>query len=253
MNFGGILVHGIPDFRLPREVIHKTIQNILDLGIQVYLGKEIGKDFTLEELKKEYDAVLLCFGANVSSKMNIEGEELEGVFGGNELLEYKNFPNFSRKNVAVIGGGNTAMDSARTIKRKNAKSVTVIYRRGREEMPAENEEIEATMEEGINFLYQTNIVKVLGKNKVEKIECIKTELVKVEGDRPRPVNIEGSNYLLDIDYVVMALGSKPEKNIIEKLGLELNEWGYIKVNENGKTSSENIFASRRFSTELSQL
>lgn len=135
------------------------------------------------------------------------------------------------------------MDAAREIKRKGAKEVTVIYRRGRKQMPAEDSEVESAMNEGIKFLFQNNITKILGKEKVEKIECIKTELVKVEGDREKPVNIEGSNYELETDIVVMALGSKPDKEVLGNLGLELNEWGYIKTNENQMTSKENVFAA----------
>lgn len=197
-------MHGIPDFRLPRDIIDQTIKKVLDLGVKVSLGKELGKDFSLGELKNKYDAVLLCFGSNISSKMGIPGEELSGVYGGNELLEYENYPDFSGKTIAVIGGGNTAMDTSRTVNRKGAKKVVVIYRRARKQMPAEDVEIEAAMEEGIEFLFQNNIVKIMGKDKVEAVECIKTELVKVDGDRERPVNIEGSNYVMDMDYVIMA-------------------------------------------------
>lgn len=173
--------------------------------------------------------------------MHIEGEDLDGVFGGNELLEYGKYPNFEGKKVAVIGGGNTAMDVARVINRKNARSVTVIYRRGREEMPAEEAEIDDAKDEGVEFLFQTNIVKILGAGKVEKVECIKTELIEVEGDRPRPVNIEGSNYLLDKDYVIMALGAKPDKNVIKNTSLDIDAKGYIKIDENNEASIRNIF------------
>lgn len=204
-ELGGLLAHGIPDFRLPRDILKKAIQKVLDLGVEVVLEKELGKDFSLNELKEEYDAVLLCFGANISTKMGIEGEDLDGVYGGNELLEYGNFPDFSGKTVAVIGGGNTAMDAARTINRKGAKDVLVIYRRAREQMPAEDIEVEDAIKEGISFLFKNNITKILGKEKVEGVECIKTELIKVDGDRDKPVNIDGSNYKVDLDFVVMAL------------------------------------------------
>ncbi|MDE5830683.1 MAG: NAD(P)-binding domain-containing protein [Clostridia bacterium] len=131
-----------------------------------------------------------------------------GVYGGNELLEYKEFPDFSEKTVCVIGGGNTAMDVARTVNKKNAKKVIVIYRRAREQMPAEDEEVEAASLDGVEFWFQNNIVKIIGETRVEQIECIKTELVKVEGDREKPVNIEGSNYIRDMDFVIMALRCK---------------------------------------------
>lgn len=204
---GGLLVHGIPEFRLPKDIVKETIQKVLDLGVNVYFEKELGKNLNLDDLKKEYDAVLLSFGANVSTRMNIEGENLEGVYGGNELLESKEFPDFNGKKVCVIGGGNTAMDVSRTINKLGASKVTVIYRRARKQMPAEDKEVEDAIEEGVEFLFQNNIVKILGDNKVHKIECIKTELVKVDGDREKPVDIEGSNYLMDMDYVIMAIRS----------------------------------------------
>lgn len=134
------------------------------------------------------------------------------------------------------------MDVARTINRKNAKKVTVIYRRARAQMPAEDDEIDSAINEGVEFLFQNNITKIIGKEKVEKIECIKTELVKVEGDREKPVNIEGSNYTLCMDYVIMALGSKPQSDLVCKINVEKTEKGYIKVNENQMTSMEKVFA-----------
>lgn len=242
-TLGGLLSHGIPDFRLPKDVVNETIQKILDLGVKVVLGSEIGKNLALDELKENYDAILLCFGANIGTKMEIEGEDLDGVYGGNELLESEKFPDFMGKTVCIIGGGNTAVDTARTIKRKNAKKVIVIYRRAREQMPAEDEEVEMAEREGIEFLFQNNIVRILGESKVEKIECIKTELVKVDGDRDKPVNIQGSNYLMDTDYVVMALGSKVENSVIEQLRLETTDKGYIRVNENLMTSEDKIFSA----------
>lgn len=240
-KLGGLLTHGIPDFRLPREVVEKTIEKILDLGVETKLNQELGRDFEIEDLAKKYDAVFVAIGANIPAKMNVEGEGLEGVYGGNYLLEYNKHPNYTGKKVAIIGGGNVAMDSARTIKKLGASEVYVIYRRAEEQMPAEKKEIADAKKEGIEFLFQTNIVKILGKEKVEKLECIKTELVKKEGEnRLSPVNIEGNNFILDMDYVVMATGSKPENNIIEKF--EKNEYGYIKIDENMQTSISKVFA-----------
>ena len=240
-KLGGLLTHGIPDFRLPREVVEKTIEKILDLGVETKLNQELGRDFEIEDLAKKYDAVFVAIGANIPAKMNVEGENLNGVYGGNYLLEYNKHPNYTGKKVAIIGGGNVAMDSARTIKKLGASEVYVIYRRAEEQMPAEKKEIAVAKKEGIEFLFQTNIVKILGKEKVEKLECIKTELVKKEGEnRLSPVNIEGSNFSLDMDYVVMATGSKPENNIIEKF--EKNEYGYIKIDENMQTSISKVFA-----------
>ena len=239
---GGLLVHGIPKFRLDKEVVKRTVDNILDLGIEVKYNSILGKNIELTELEKEYDAIFLAFGANCSSKMGVEGENLEGVYGGNELLEYNMHPDYIGKTVIVAGGGNVAMDCARTIKKLGAREVKVVYRRAREQMPAEDKEVTEAMEEGIEFLFQNNIVKIIGKNKVEKLELIKTELIKKEGeDRLSPVNVENSNYIVDADYVVMALGASPEP-FVKGLNLELNKWGNIEINENYETSREKIYA-----------
>lgn len=240
-ELGGILSHGIPEFRLERDVLNNTIKAILDLGINVEYGKELGKDLDIKELSNSYDAVFVSIGANISTKMNIPGEELDGVYGGNELLEKGNHPSYTGKRVAVIGGGNVAMDAARTIKKIGAKEVFVIYRRAEEQMPAERKEIEDAKRDGVKFLFQNNITKIIGEDKVEKIECIKTELVQKEGDtRLSPVNIEGSNYIMEMDYVVMAVGAKPEEKYISDF--EKNKWGYIDVNENMETSIPKVYA-----------
>ena len=242
-QLGGILRHGIPEFRLKKDILDKALQAILSIGIKVEYNSELGKNVKLEELENKYDAIFLAFGANIPSKMNIEGEDLEGVYGGNSLLENGNHPSYKGKKVAVIGGGNVAMDCSRTIKRLGAEKVYIIYRRAEKQMPAEIKEIEEAKKEGIEFLFQNNIVKILGKNRVEKIECIKTELIKKEGEkREVPVNVENSNYEMDVDYVVMALGSSPDKELLESLGLELNKWGYIQIDENHRTSNKKIYA-----------
>lgn len=239
---GGLLIHGIPEFRLPKEIVKNTIQKIIDLGLKVKYKQELGKEFSLEELEKEYDAIFLAFGANITTKMGVEGENLQGVYGGNQLLEYQNHPEYTNKKVAIIGGGNVAMDCARTIKRLGAKEVKVIYRRAEEQMPAEVKEIQEAKEEGIEFLFQNNIVKILGKNSVKEVELIKTELVRKEGEtRKVPINIPNSNYKIDIDYIIMALGSEPEE-FVKDLGLELNKWGKIQVDEKNRTSNPKIFA-----------
>ena len=240
---GGLLVHGIPEFRLPKKIVKETIDKILDLGLKVEYNKELGKNLEIDELCKEYDAIFIAIGANISTQMGVEGENLEGVFGGNELLEKGLHPNYKGKKVAVIGGGNVAMDCARTIQKLGAESVKVIYRRAEEQMPAEKKEIESAKQEGIEFLFQNNIVKIIGNKHVEKVGLIKTELVEKEGEsRKVPVNIKDSNYLLDIDYIVMALGSKTEKEIVDELNLKLNQWGYIEINESKQTSNPKIFA-----------
>lgn len=239
---GGLLVHGIPEFRLPKNIVKNTIQKVIDLGLEVKYNYELGKNLSLNELEKDYDAIFLAYGANITTKMGVEGEELDGVYGGNQLLEYKNHPDYKGKRIAVIGGGNVAMDCARTIKRLGAENVKIIYRRAEEQMPAETKEIQEAKEEGIEFLFQNNIVKIIGKNKVEKLELIKTELVQQEGEtRKVPINIKNSNYVIDIDYVVMALGSMPESFTMD-LGVTLNKYGYIYIDENYQTSNKKIFA-----------
>lgn len=239
---GGILTHGIPEVRLNKEIVQNTIEKIKQIGVNIVTNTELGKDIKLEELRKSYDVIIIAIGANISCKMGIPGENLEGVYGGNELLEKNNHPSYKGKKVAVIGGGNVAMDSARTIKKLGADKVYVIYRRSEEQMPAEKKEIQAAKNDGIEFLFQNNITQILGNSKVEKIECIKTKLIQKEGEtRLSPVNIENSNYLIDIDYVVMATGSMPEQDKIAEF--EHNKWGYIYVNEKMETSIKNIYAA----------
>ena len=239
---GGLLMYGIPDFRLSKDIVKNTIQNILDLGIEVKYNQKLEENLKLDYLTENYDYVVLAFGANVSSKMGIEGEDLKGVYGGNELLENKNHPSYEGKTVIVNGGGNVAMDTARIVKRLGAKSVKIVYRRAKEQMPAEEKEVLDAEKEGIDILFQNNIVKINGKEKVESVELIKTELVKKEGDtRLSPVNIEGSNYIIDADYVVMALGSKTD-DFVGNLELELDSKNNIKINENYQTSNSKIYA-----------
>lgn len=242
---GGILRHGIPDFRLDKDKLKKWIDKILESGIKVEYGKELGLNLSIEELEKNFDSIFLSFGANISTKMGIPGEDLNGVFGGNEYLESTPIIDLKGKTVVVSGGGNVAMDVSRTIKRSGAEHVYVVYRRSEKEMPAEQKEIDEAKEDGVEFLFQNNILSVNGNDegKVKSIECIKTELVQKEGEsRLSPVNIEGSNYELDCDYVIMAIGSKPEDKVVNSLGVELDRKGRIVVDENGRTSKENIYA-----------
>lgn len=247
-ELGGILAHGIPEFRLEKDVLRETIKKILDLGVEVKKNTQLTikpkeNAITLQELQEQYDAIFLGIGANVSSMMKIPGIELEGVYGGNELLENEYQPDCKGKRVAVIGGGNVAMDVARTIKRLGAKEVSILYRRAEEQMPAEKKEILDVKSEGIKFLFQTNILKILGEKKVQKIECIKTKLEKKEGEtRLSPVNVENSNYFIDMDYVVIAVGSGPEIELTSNLNLEVDNRGKIIVNENKQTSNKKIFA-----------
>lgn len=243
-NLGGILTRGIPEFRLPKNIVEKSIDKILALGINVKYNMQLGKDFKLDDIKNKYDAIILAFGANVSNKMNINGEDLKGVYGANEFLEGLYNINFNGKTVVVNGGGNVAIDAARTAKSKGAKNVFVTYRRSKNEMPAEKKEVEDAINENIEFLFQNNIVKIIGnnQNQVSGVQLIKTELVKNPNDnRLTPVNIENSDYTINADYVIMALGSHPA-NFVKNLGLELKSNGKILTNEFGQTSIPNVYA-----------
>lgn len=234
---GGILRYGIPEFRLDKKLLDETIAKILSLGIEVKNNLTLGTDFTLDELEQKYDAVFLSVGANVSRKMNIPGEELKGVFGGNELLENNQHPNYLEKHVFVCGGGNVAMDTARTVNKLGANSVTIVYRRSEAEMPAEKKEIAEAKAEGIKFLFNTNIVKVIGKESVEKIECVNTQY-----ENDKLVNVKDSNYELNADYVLMAIGSMPQVGLLNELDIELTQKNYIKIDEAYKTSRPKTFA-----------
>lgn len=242
-KLGGILRYGIPDFRLDKQILDNTIKQILQLNINIEYKKELGKNLELQDLIEKYDFIYIAIGANIPWKMGIKGEELQGVYGGNTLLENKQFPQMKEKVVAIIGGGNVAIDCARTAKRLGAKEVKIIYRRAKEQMPAEENEIIEAKKDGVEFLYKNNILQILGNEKVEKIECIKTELIQKEGEsRLVPQNIENSNYLINVDYVIMAIGAQTQKQVLMNSGIEINEKGYIKVDENYKTSIKKVYA-----------
>lgn len=236
---GGLLYHGIPKFRLDRELVQKMIKQILDLGINVKTNVSLGKDISLEELEKEYDAVFLGLGANLSKMMGLKGETLRGVYGANELLENLVHPDYSDKSVVVIGGGGVSIDMARTAIRMGAKEVGVIYLRSRNEMSAEMDDIKQAKKEKIKFLFQTNVIGINGEEEVKSIECVKTSLDKDK----KAINVEGSNFTIDTDYVIMAVGSRADSNLLEKLKLDVKENGYLMVNTNNQTSNPKIFAA----------
>lgn len=236
---GGLLYHGIPKFRLERELVQKMIKQILDLGINVKTNVSLGKDISLEELEKEYDAVFLGLGANLSKMMGLKGETLRGVYGANELLENLVHPDYTGRNVVVIGGGGVSIDMARTAIRMGAKEVGVIYRRSRNEMSAEMDDIKQAKKEKIKFLFQTNVIGINGEEEVKSIECVKTSLDKDK----KAINVEGSNFTIDTDYVIMAVGSRADSELLEKLKLDVKENGYLMVNTNNQTSNPKIFAA----------
>lgn len=236
---GGLLYHGIPKFRLDKELVSKVIKQILDLGIEVKTNVSLGKDISLKELEKEYDAVFLGLGANVSKMMGLSGEELNGVYGANELLENLVQVDYTSKRVVVIGGGGVSIDMARTAIKEGASEVGIIYRRSRSEMSAEMNAIRAAKKEGIKFLFQTNVIKVIGEDKVTGIECVKTTLDKEK----KAINVEGSNFVIDTDVVIMAVGSRADSELLESLKLDVKENGYLMVNSNNQTSNPKIFAA----------
>ena len=233
-ELGGLLVHGIPDFRLPKTTVEQTIKLILDLGIDVRLNQELGKDFTLDGLKFMYDAIFVAIGAN-EPIVTMEGSN---IYSANSLLEKKNFPDFTGKKIAISGGGNTAIDMARVAKRMGGDA-TVIYRRSEKQMPAEPKEVDEAVRDGVQFMLQTNILNFDSENK--KLNCIKTELVKLEDDdRLSPVNIDGTEFDVECDYLILANGSCPKREVVNEF--EVNKGGYISVNENLETSIPYVFA-----------
>lgn len=254
---GGVLVYGIPEFRLPKDIVAYEIDTLRKKGVTFYHNVVVGRSLDIQDLFDEgYDAVFVGTGAGLPKFMNIEGENLVGVYSANEYLTRINLmkgyldeydtPIKKHKQVAVVGGGNVAMDAARCAKRMGAE-VHVIYRRGRDEMPARAEEIEHAEEEGIQFHLLNNPVRILGdeNNYVSQIECIKMELGEPDASgRRRPVAIEGSEFTLDVDGVIMALGTSLNQLIVDTTeGLDENARGGIQINdETGACTREGVFA-----------
>ena len=263
---GGVLVYGIPEFRLPKTIVAKEVETLKKLGVDVETNVVIGKTLTVDELfDMGYEAVFIGSGAGLPNFMNIPGEALKGVYSANEFLTRSNLmkafkddpdtPIMKGGKVAVVGGGNVAMDAARTALRLGAEKVYIVYRRSMEELPARREEVEHAMEEGIEFRLLNNPVEILGyENPDDKrdakngfvtgIKCIKMELGEPDAKgRRRPVPIENSEFVLDVDTVIMAIGTSPNPLIKSTTeGLVVNERGGIIVNEGGLTSREGVYA-----------
>ena len=256
---GGVLVYGIPEFRLPKEAVVKAeIENVKALGVQIETNVVIGKSTTIDELMDEegFDAVFIGSGAGLPKFMGIPGEQSNGVFSANEYLTRSNLmksfdensstPIMHGKKVAVVGGGNVAMDAARTALRLGSE-VHIVYRRSEEELPARVEEVHHAKEEGIIFDLLTNPVEILADDKgwVKGMKCVKMELGEPdESGRRRPVVKEGSEFVLDVDMVIMSLGTSPNPLISSTTeGLEVNKWKCIVADENnGKTTKEGVYA-----------
>lgn len=254
---GGVLVYGIPEFRLPKEIVNKEIEALKSYGVDVQTNVIIGKTLTINELFADgYEAVFVGSGAGLPRFMGIKGESLKGVYSANEFLTRTNLmkayspesqtPILNAKNVAVVGGGNVAMDAARTALRLGADSVSIIYRRSMEELPARYEEVEHAQEEGVKFEILRNPVEIIGKDGfVSGIKLIKCELGEPdEKGRRKPVEVAGSEYELPVDGVIMAIGTSPNPLIKNTTaGLEVNRHGGIIVEEStGKTSIKGVFA-----------
>ncbi|MBE7068633.1 MAG: NADPH-dependent glutamate synthase [Clostridiales bacterium] len=261
---GGVLVYGIPEFRLPKAIVQKEVENLKALGVKIQTNMVIGRVITIEELKEEYgfDAVFIGSGAGLPKFMNIPGESLKGVYSANEFLTRSNLMKAYREDsrtpiqrgkcVAVVGGGNVAMDAARTAKRLGAE-VHIVYRRGEEELPARREEIEHAKEEGIIFDLLTNPTRILPTETqdprspdygwVKGIECIKMELGEPDASgRRSPKEIAGSEFVLPVDCVIMSLGTSPNPLLKDTTpNLQTLRRGEIAVDETGKTSIEGVY------------
>lgn len=256
---GGVLMYGIPQFRLPKEIVQHEIAALKELGVKIEVNSVIGRTFTVKELMEEegFDAVYIGTGAGLPHFMQIDGENLNGVYSANEFLTRVNlmkayeFPNVATpvyvgKKAAIVGAGNVAMDAARTAKRLGAEHVYIVYRRGEDEMPARKEEIGHAKEEGIELRLLNNPVSIKGDEKgwVNGLECVKMELGEADASgRRSPVAVKGSEYILDVDMVVMAIGQGPNPLIKQTTpDLDVNKRGNIVADEAGATSIPGVFA-----------
>lgn len=254
---GGVLVYGIPEFRLPKSIVQREIENLQALGVKVETNVVIGRTIEVDELFQQgYDAIFIGSGAGLPRFMNIPGENLKGVYSANEFLTRVNLmkayrpdsdtPIKNSRSVAVVGGGNVAMDAARCAKRLGAENVYIVYRRGEEEMPARKEEVHHAKEEGIEFRTLTNPVEILGSEhkSVAGMKCVEMCLGEPdESGRRKPVVKDGSEFILDVDCVIMAIGTSPNpliRNTTE--GLLTNKHGCFIADEHGLTSREGVYA-----------
>ena len=255
---GGVLVYGIPEFRLPKAIVQKEVDGLEAMGVKVMTNMVIGKVLSIDELVNDmgFEAVFVGSGAGLPMFMGIEGEDLVGVYSANEFLTRINLmkayldeydtPIRKGKSVAVVGGGNVAMDAARSAMRLGAEHVYIIYRRSEEELPARREEVHHAKEEGIEFMLQNNPVKIIGdeNGSVKAIECIKMELGEPDASgRRRPIPIEGSNFEIPVDTVIMSLGTSPNPLIRTTTeGLEANKRGCLVADESMATTREGVYA-----------
>jgi NADPH-dependent glutamate synthase beta subunit-like oxidoreductase/CO/xanthine dehydrogenase FAD-binding subunit len=244
---GGMLRYGIPEYRLPKEILRKVIGYIQKLGVEIRTGVQAGKDLSIAEIKKDYDAVFIATGAHGRVRIGVEGEDIPGVLDGINFLRAVNLGEKIRvgKKVAVIGGGNTAIDCARTAKRLGGEDVSIVYRRSCAEMPASSEEIAAAEEEGVDIDYLASPIRFLSeRGRLSGIECIRIELGEPDASqRPQPVPIRGSEFTVPVDTVIVALGQVPVTEFVREFGVSLTEGGTIEAEpEKSATNIEGVFA-----------
>lgn len=254
---GGVLVYGIPEFRLPKDIVKREIDSLKSMGVKIETNVVVGKTLTMDEIREKFDAVFIGSGAGLPRFMNIKGEGLKGVYSANEFLTrvnlmkaYKNHsdtPIKHSKRVCVVGGGNVAMDAARCALRLGAEEVYIVYRRSMDELPARAEEVHHAEEEGIIFKLLTNPFEIIGDEKgfVKGIRCVEMELGEPDASgRRRPVEKPDSHFTIDCDTVIMAIGTSPNPLIkASEPDLETEKWGGIKTfDEYGKTSVDNVYA-----------
>lgn len=255
---GGVLTYGIPEFRLPKKIVEKEIETIIAQGVKIETNVVVGKTITMEEIQAEFDACYLSVGAGAPNFMNIPGTSLNGVYSSSEyltrinLMKAYDFPNYdtpvqASKNVVVIGGGNVAMDAARSAKRLGAKNVAVIYRRSKEELPAREEEYHHSVEEGINYHWLTNPIEYLndGTGKLKAVKCVKMKLGEAdESGRRRPEVIPNSEFIITADTAIEAIGQGSNRVLLDTFpALQLNRWGYIDADvKTGETNIPGVFA-----------
>jgi NADPH-dependent glutamate synthase beta subunit-like oxidoreductase len=244
---GGMLRVGIPEYRLPKKILRQEIGYIQKLGVEIKTGVQVGKDITIKKLKENYDAIFVAVGAHGGMKLGVEGEDIPGVMEGIGFLRAISLGkkvNVGKK-VAVIGGGNTAIDCARTAKRLGAKEVTIVYRRSRAEMPASEEEVTAAEKEGIKIELLTTPSRFSAENKkLAKMECVRMKLGEPDASgRPRPIPIKGSEFTVLVDTVIAALGQAPATDFVKELGVSLSKRGTIEIDaKTGATNVEGVFA-----------
>jgi heterodisulfide reductase subunit A-like polyferredoxin len=244
---GGMLRVGIPEYRLPKKVLSQEIGYIQKLGVEIKTGVRVGKDVTLKQLKKDYDAIFIGVGAHGGVKLGVEGEDAQGVMEGIGFLRAVSLGEQVHigKKVAVIGGGNTAIDCARTAKRLGAKEVTIVYRRSRAEMPAAEEEVKAAEEEGVKIEFLTAPSRFSAeKKKLAKMECVRMKLGEPDASgRPKPIPVKGSEFSIPVDTVIAALGQAPETDFARDIGISLSKRGAMEIDaRTGATNVEGIFA-----------